>query len=252
MKKKTNLVDDRMKTEEYIKLEPIVLSDESSRKGQNLHSKTIIYDNNFTNHHYGTTTSCRQKISTASIDSSFYSSSQGTEFKSKSCERLSTTNTRHQHHHHINEVDERVDDEEVVVRLAAELAAVNATHFVIPRNGAKHLAASNNSNQLDNNNFDCLSCTKKLTYSKSLKLVPQISNVIKPMWRPTPNQQMTSVLTEVPTAAAAYPANRVINDRTNLMANNKQPNVVGNIRKFNEVINEPSWKELAQRKHTAW
>lgn len=222
------------------------MNDGSNSQGsKKLHSKTIIYDNNFTNQHYDTTTTCRQKNSMTSIDSSFYSSSQSAEFKSKSCERLNT------HINHIFKANEncfQINSKSTYNSNAVNQNAIELKPNLILGFRPNNIQANKNPNQLDKNNFDCLNSNKKLSYSKSLKLVPQnsnvksVNNIPKSIWKPSP----------LLSTAVSETYQRVMNDRPNLIPIKPIPNVVNNSRKLNEVVNEPSWKELAHRKHTAW
>lgn len=181
-------------------------------------SKTIIYDNNFTNHHYGTTTSCRQKVSMASINtSSFYSSSQSGEFKSKSCERLNV------HARNMAAMSENKHDQQ---QTAGGQILVNDNS-----GGDQH-------ELVESNNFDCLSSSKKLSYSKSLKLVSQ------PQSQASTTTSAGGPIIGVNTVTSK-PSLVRINDRSNRIANS-------NLKKLTETSCEPSWKELAHRKHTAW
>lgn len=223
-----------MKEEEYVKIEPIEIGEEKQTPGNmniavKKQLKTIIYDNNFTNHHYGTTTSFYQRPKMELGGSAFTGGCNnvsahcnvGAEFKSKSCERLCT-----------NDLDAYEYKKKEKENNAEETQ--------------KHVAT-------DNNNFDCLNTTKKLNYSKSLKLVQQQEEQKKVLVSTT--AKSNSIANNQP---QNFNANKIayqakinnLNDRTNLIGNVKS---INNVRKFNETTNnEPSWKELAQRKHTAW
>lgn len=242
--KKSNMT--KLKHGEFIRIVPASIftaaaaENQTTKKKQQLTSKTIIYDNNFTNISDKKTNQSKpnqhqqqqqQPTSSQHSINSYYL--QSSEFKSKSCERINGMTPPTTLQSSVNKSDKTSNNN---TNSTSQLAFIDD----------QDQCSSNNSND---NNFDCQN--KKLNYSKSLKLVQ-------------PSGKSTQYVGSKEKSSCGVSdckggGGQNFNDRTNLIANVK-PSLVSVNTKFGNgggggignVTNEPSWKELAFRKHTAW